>query len=76
MTPQQCAMARAALSWSRADLATAAGIGVATVVRFEEGKNVSPEKCHAMREALEGHRVKFVDDGPLAGAVYGGLRAG
>ena len=67
-------MARAALAWSRADLARAAKIGTATVVRFEEGKNVSPEKCHEMRAALEAEGVRFVDEGPLAGAVHAGAR--
>lgn len=65
-------MARAALSWSRADLAAAARIGVATVVRFEEGKNVSPDKCLCMREALEAKGVRFVDEGQFAGAVQAG----
>ncbi len=75
MTPQQSAMARACLSWSRSDLAEAAGVGVATVVRFETGSAVQPDKVAAMRQAFEANRVKFVDEGPLAGAVYGGLRA-
>lgn len=69
-------MGRAALSWSRADLAEAAGLGVATVVRFEGGQTVSSDSIMAMRAAMEAKRVKFVDEGPLAGAVYGGLRAG
>jgi ribosome-binding protein aMBF1 (putative translation factor) len=69
-------MGRAALSWSRADLATAAGLGVATVVRFESGQVVNADSVAAMRQAMEAKRVKFVEDGPLAGAVYGGLRAG
>ena len=67
-------MGRAALNWSRAELAEAAGIGVATVVRYESGQSVTETNVKAMREALEARRVKFVDEGPLAGAVYGGLR--
>jgi len=67
-------MGRAALSWSRQDLATAADLGVATVVRFESGQQVSADSVTAMRSAMEAKRVKFVDKGTLAGAVVGGLR--
>lgn len=67
-------MGRAALKWSRAELAEAANLGVATVVRFESGQPVANESIAAMRDAMEGARVKFVTEGPLAGAVYGGLR--
>jgi hypothetical protein len=76
MTPQQSAIGRVALSWSRADLAEAAGVGVSTVVRFEGSQTVSSNSIEAMRAAMEAKRIKFVDEGPLAGAVYGGLRAG
>jgi ribosome-binding protein aMBF1 (putative translation factor) len=72
--PQQSAMARAALGWSRLDLAQAAGIGVATVVRFENGQAVTSANVAAMRSAMEAKRVRFVDEGSLKGAVYGGLR--
>lgn len=67
-------MGRVSLSWSRAELAEAAGIGVATVVRFEGGKTVSPDSISAMRRALEAKRVKFVEDGPFKGAVHGGVQ--
>lgn len=67
-------MGRAALKWSRAELAEASGLGVATVVRFESGQLVEVASVAAMRGAMEGARVKFVTEGPLAGAVYGGLR--
>jgi len=67
-------MGRAALSWSRQDLATAADLGVATVVRFETGQPVSADSVTAMRAAMEAKRVKFVDEGPFAGAVVGGFR--
>lgn len=69
-------MARAALKWSLSDLAEAANVGRATVARFELGKTVAQSSIDAMRAALEAKRVQFIDDGPFAGAVYGGLRAG
>lgn len=67
-------MGRASLGWSRLELAKAAGVGVATVVRFENGAAVNAENVMAMRSAMEAKRVKFVDTGALAGAVVGGLR--
>lgn len=74
MTPTQSRMARAALHWTVSDLADAAGIGRATVARFELGNNVEAAKVDAMREAFEAKRVHFVDKGKMAGAVYLGLR--
>jgi transcriptional regulator with XRE-family HTH domain len=62
-------MGRAALNWSAADLAKAAGVGYATVARFETGANVQPEKVQALRAALEGAGVQIVGTGKLAGAV-------
>lgn len=67
-------MGRAALRWSRAELAEAADLGVATVVRYESGQAVADDSIAAMRGAMEAARVKFVTEGSLAGAVYGGLR--
>lgn len=74
MTPTQSRMARAALKWSITDLADNAGIGRATVARFELGETVAPASVKTMRDALEAKRVRFVDSGKLAGAVYLGLR--
>lgn len=71
-------MARAALSWARVDLAAAAKVGVATVVRFEEGKNVSPEKGRDMMQALEAAGVEFIPAGAIVrdgkGAAGAGVR--
>lgn len=69
-------MARAALKWSLTDLAEAAGIGRASVARFELGETVAQSTIDAMRAAFEAKRVRFIDEGSFAGAVYGGLRAG
>ncbi len=62
-------MARAALGWSRAELATAAAIAARTVARFEDGETVQPETVQAMRRAFEDSGVRFVDNGKLAGGV-------
>lgn len=63
MTPTQCAMARAALSLSRDDLAALAGLGGSTVVRFEGGKAVASDSVTAMQTALEGSGVEFIAAG-------------
>lgn len=68
-------MARAALKWTLSDLAAAAGVGRATAARFELGQPVESAKVAAMRGAMERQRVRFVDDGRLAGAVVR-VRAG
>ena len=67
-------MARAALKWSFEDLAEASGVSRMTVARFESGKNVSQESIAAMQRALESKRVKFIKEGAMKGAVYGGMQ--
>lgn len=73
MTPTQSRMARAALGWTLTDLSEASGIGRATVARFENGHEVRSENVAEMRAAFEAKRVRFIDNGKFAGAVYGGL---
>lgn len=63
MTPKQCTMARAALGLSRDDLASLAGLGASTVVRFEAGTAVAAESVTALREALERGGVEFIAAG-------------
>jgi len=67
-------MARALLGWSRSDLARESGLSAATIVRFETFLGVTEDTVHALRYAFERRCVQFVDDGPMAGAVYGGSR--
>ena len=74
MTIDQCRMARAGLRWTIDELASAAGIGRATVARFEGGRPVDDASIQAIRLAFSKKRVRFVEDGPLKGAVYVGLR--
>lgn len=63
-------MARVALGWSGADLAKAAGIGPATVARFELGQTVQPEKLEAMRAAFVKESIAFENGGKRAGVSY------
>jgi transcriptional regulator with XRE-family HTH domain len=58
----QCKMARVALGWTAATLARAAGVGVATVNRFEAGAaSPIPATIAAMQRALESAGVEFID---------------
>lgn len=75
MEPVQSRAARAMLKWSLTDLASAAGVGRASAARFELGQSVDPETVAKLRKAFEAKRVRFIDDGPMAGGVFQ-LRAG
>jgi transcriptional regulator with XRE-family HTH domain len=56
-------MARAALRWSVADLARAAGVGEATVQRLERERVVTIQATgRAIRTALEAAGVEFIDE--------------
>jgi transcriptional regulator with XRE-family HTH domain len=45
-------MARAGLGWSAHDLADKAGVGYATVARFESGGTISDESLEKIADAL------------------------
>lgn len=62
MTPSQCRAARALLKMTQPDLATAASVGLSTVVDFErERRQVSQPSVDSLRAALEGLGVCFID---------------
>lgn len=62
MKPAQVRMARAALNWSLADLAEAAGVHRNTVSNFETGKySGDPEKLAAIQHALETAGVELTN---------------
>jgi transcriptional regulator with XRE-family HTH domain len=56
-------MARAALRWSGKDLADKAGIGSATVARFELGEAIHPDSLKAMQDAFDRAGVEFIPAG-------------
>jgi transcriptional regulator with XRE-family HTH domain len=56
-------MARAALSWSAADLAKASGLGYATVARFESGHNLADTSVATIQAALEAAGATFSASG-------------
>jgi transcriptional regulator with XRE-family HTH domain len=70
MNPTQSKMARVALGWSGADLAKAAGLGSATVARFELGQTIQPDKLEAMRAAFVKEGIAFENGGKRAGVSY------
>ncbi|MBX9739182.1 MAG: response regulator [Beijerinckiaceae bacterium] len=62
-------MARAAVNWSLDQLAVKAGVHRNTIHNFESGRySGSPEKLRAVRMALQGAGVEFID-GPDASGV-------
>ena len=52
-------MARAGLGWRAKDLANAAGVGSATVARFELGENIASESRDKLRQALVDAGAQF-----------------
>lgn len=66
MTPAQCRAARALIDWTQPQLATAAGLGLSTVVDFEKARRkISSDASSAIQRALEVAGVEFLgeDDG-------------
>jgi len=53
-------MARAGLGWSAKDLAERAGLGYATVARFEAGSQVDPDSLAKMEAALIAAGAEFL----------------
>lgn len=65
-------MARAALDWSMRQTATAAGIGINTLSRFEGGNGVFLSTADSLRAAYQAAGVSFVDqDAPSLGGGTG-----
>ena len=59
----QCRAARALLGITQPDLAARAGLGLSTVVDFEKGRRlVSSEAIPAIRAALEGAGIQFIEE--------------
>lgn len=70
LTPAQSRMARAALIWSLEQAGAAAGVSRRTVLRFErDHRDIKPELIGGLRRAYEAAGVRFIGDGPDAGAV-------
>jgi transcriptional regulator with XRE-family HTH domain len=59
VSPEQLRAARALLGWSRARLATLAGISPSTLARAETGKPSKPSTLAAILNALEHVKLEF-----------------
>jgi transcriptional regulator with XRE-family HTH domain len=64
LTPDQCRMARAALKWSREDLAKKSGVAAVTIKGFELlGADSKFSTLIKLQRALEAAGVEFIDEG-------------
>ena len=54
-------MARAGLSWSVNDLASASGISPRSIARFEKGESVTADTVEELRRALVDGGAVFID---------------
>ena len=62
-TPAQSRAARGLVGWSQTELATAAGMSLPTVKRYETGvANVSADAIGRLRQALEAAGVEFIPE--------------
>jgi transcriptional regulator with XRE-family HTH domain len=62
-TPDQCRGARGLLDLTQPALASAAGLGLSTIVDFERSRRpVSGAAVQAIREALEQAGVELIDE--------------
>ena len=63
ITPAQCRGARGLLGMTQPSLASAAQLGLSTIVDFEKSRRtVSKEATEAIRVALETAGVEFIDE--------------
>jgi DNA-binding XRE family transcriptional regulator len=63
MSPSQCRGARALLDLTQPQLASAAKVGLSTIVDFErERRTVSEEAVEKMQFALEAAGIQFIDE--------------
>lgn len=75
MKPEQLRMARAALGLGVREVAALAGISFTTVSRFETGKSgLQHSTAEALRHALEGQGVQFLEAGQVAVGLGVALR--
>ncbi|MDT7536162.1 helix-turn-helix transcriptional regulator [Sphingobium sp. SA2] len=74
MSPEQSRMARAALGWSLTKLAAKAGIGRATVARFELGESVQNENVASIARSFEDAGLKIIAAGEVSESAGEGVR--
>lgn len=70
LQPMQCRLARVALGWSLDEAAAAIGISRRAILRFEQGESSPRDRTlETLRRVYEAASVRFIDEGPDAGAV-------
>jgi len=62
MTPVQCKMARAALSWGTRDLARNAGVSPDTIARLERGERLRDATVDVVKAAFEKAGLEFIPE--------------
>jgi transcriptional regulator with XRE-family HTH domain len=62
VAPEQVRMARAALKWSVAELARQSEVAPKSIVRFEDGGNVTIETLKKIQGALEKAGITWVPE--------------
>lgn len=62
------------LGWSANQLAEVAGLGIATVKRFETGQPVQEASVAAIQGALDGSGIEFLDAGAMSRKGGAGVR--
>lgn len=68
-TVEQLRQARAALGWTQAKVAEAAGVSLPTIKRLESGQGALPVRLETqslLQRAFEVHGIQFLDDGQVA----------
>ncbi len=74
ITGAQCRMARAGLQISNAELASASGVGVNTISRFEKGGDARASSIEAIQSALEARGASFLAAGQVSLSGGPGVR--
>lgn len=74
LTVAQCRAARALLDWTSADLCAAAGIGIATVKRFEGGQAINAASLNTIVAAFTAAGITFIAAGESSPAGGEGAR--
>lgn len=74
-SPAMIKAARSLLGWNAEDLADAAGLGVATVRRYEIGGTARQSSVDAMVKALEAAGLEFIAAGGKSLQGGAGVRA-
>lgn len=74
ISPDQCRAARILIGLSAPDLAAGAGVGIATIKRFESGQIVQTATVTAIKNALEAAGISFIVAGETSPGGGDGVR--